>query len=906
MLKKIYYFGATHWDREWYKTVDQYRFKLIPTLNKIIDTLDMDENFEIFTLDGQTSVLEDYLEVQKNTKYHEKLKKLISDKRLLIGPWYTMPDQFLVSTESIIQNLSRGHDICKDYETDALKLGYVCDTFGHVANLPQIFNGFNIKNAVLSRGTNDHDTDCFFNWSSPDGSEVLTFKAPEVCGYGSFFFEVLSTFYPNYASHLDEITEKAIEYINRELTRTDLPYVILMDGMDHETIHEFMPELLKRLELHFNCPVEQAPLDLVFASIKDDMENNRDINSKESKDGKVYNKIGELSDLAKAYEMHAKLIPHTLSSRYDLKQANDYCQNLLEHYAMPIAAIKNIEGNDPMYSYIDYAYGMLLQNHAHDSICGCSIDDVHREMLTRFTKVKNTSEEFFFEHSSKEYFDSSVEFLENSDNLEKSCFVKVFNPLPYTYEGALELDIDFGPDFLVTELPFMKFEQRNSFKIFDEDNNEIKYNIIKAERKKSVKQFGGNKRLADTHRVAIVSTLKPMGYTTFEVKPFELPYRITEGFSTSQTSCENDFINFEIQPNGTISITDKTTNKKYTNLHSFIDTCETGDGWFHIRPINDRTISSLGSPVSIEKTFDGYAECKFTVRYELKLPKEKVKELDFYKRSDIYETCIIRSEFTIERTSALVAVRTEIENNIKDHRLQLHLPTNLEADYYTVNQSNLLLNRPFGQDHSHYTWKEHDITERAFENLVMMRGKDSKNPKGLMFISKGGLHEVSCNGDKDNSLDITLLRCFNKTVNTNGEPDGQLQGLQVIEYALMPLSNESDNELILIKDKYVSGYKYFTIPSGVKTSSGSAFNFSSKGCSYLTTTVSKHSERSIIIRAVNNEAFDSSFILNLTNKASKAYVCNNLEDNLYEVAINNNSVEVAVPKYKMINLKLVF
>ncbi len=217
-----------------------------------------------------------------------------------------------------------------------------------------------------------------------------------------------------------------------------------------------------------------------------------------------------------------------------------------------------------------------------------------------------------------------------------------------------------------------------------------------------------------------------------------------------------------------------------------------------------------------------------------------------------------------------------------------------------------MLNRTFGQDHSHYTWKEHDITERAFENLVMMRGKDSKNPKGLMFISKAGLHEVSSVGDKDNSLDITLLRCFDKTVNTNGEPDGQLQGLQVFEYALMPLSKESDNELIITKDKYVSGYKYFTIPTGVKTSSNKGFDFISKGCSYLTSTVSKNTENGIIVRAVNNESWDSSFTVNFPKKPEKAYVCNNLEDVIYEVQINNNSIEVNVPKYKMINLKVIF
>jgi alpha-mannosidase len=90
--EKIFYFAATHWDREWYKTVDEYRFKLIPVMDKIINTLNSDPEFKLFTLDGQTSILEDYLVVRGETAYEDTLKSLIRDSRLLIGPWFTMPD----------------------------------------------------------------------------------------------------------------------------------------------------------------------------------------------------------------------------------------------------------------------------------------------------------------------------------------------------------------------------------------------------------------------------------------------------------------------------------------------------------------------------------------------------------------------------------------------------------------------------------------------------------------------------------------------------------------------------------------------------------------------------------------------------------------------------------------------
>lgn len=921
--KKIFYFAATHWDREWYKTVDQYRYTLIPVMDKIIDTVSKDPDFKLFTLDGQTSVLFDYLVIRGETTYEETLKALIHDGRLLIGPWFTMPDEFLISCESMVQNLLYGHSLSEKYQAKTLKTGYVCDTFGHVANLPQILNGFNIHSALISRGTNDEYLDSFFDWSSPDGSKVTTFRSPEICGYGSFFFEVMSEYAPDYKAHLDEITEKAIQYVERELTRTSLPYVLLMDGMDHETIHEFMPEILNRLATHFDCPVVQERLDDVLGQVQDAINkgNNFTENGSTMPDSshsiiRPTSRTGELTDHCKANVMHNKLIPHTLSSRYDLKSANDQCQNLLEHYAMPCSAIDETNGSEYLYPFIRHAYSELLQNHAHDSICGCSIDAVHREMHTRFSKAYHTANEYFFQYCAKEYF-RSVEALKNhvvgtdtSGALTKStevCLVKIFNPLPYEYQGAIEFDIDFDKDFGVKELPYVKFEQRNSFLILDEDNNELKYNIIHATRNKYVKQFGGNKRLADTHRVAVLGTLKPMGFTTFTIKPYELPYRITERFSTSPTSCENELIRFEIASDGTVAITDKKTGKSYSGLHSFLDCGEMGDGWFHIRPIADRSFSSLGSRVIIEKTFDGYAECKFLVRYEFQLPKEKVKSQDFVKRGDVFDTLVIRSEFTIARDSNLVSVHTEIDNNIKDHRLQLHLPTHtMSSENYSVNQCNLILNRRTGLDHSHYNWKETDITEYPFENMVFIRSEDRKAPHGLMFLSKGGLHEVSCSGDQENSIDITLLRCFDKTVSTNGEPDGQLQGRQVLDYALLPISDETDSELVRRKDQYVCGYKEFTIPAGARLISDSAFTFSSDGCTYLTSMPSKKQGSGIIIRAVNNLGEASSFSLHFKKEVKSAILCNYLEEECSAAMVIGNDVVVDVMPYQMVNIKVGF
>lgn len=881
--KKIYYFAATHWDREWYKTVDEFRFRLVKVMDEVIQTLLEHPEFERFTLDGQTCILEDYLTIRPENQ--AILTRLIQEGRLLIGPWYTMPDEFLLSSESLIQNLLLGHSITAGYEVPPLKTGYVCDTFGHIANLPQILNGFEISSALISRGTNDSELECFFRWNAPDGSSLSVFKAPEICGYGSFFYEVLSgcqSCLPVLTPEEEEAQfQRAVCYVSRELTRTSLPYVILMDGMDHETIHGSVLKLLQRLSKEFNCPVVQTQLDQIFPEIQ----------------GKYPERTGELASHGKANVMHNKLIPHTLSSRYDLKSANDICQNLLEHYMLPSAAIDTMYGRDSIPAYLSYAYRLLLQNHAHDSICGCSIDAVHREMLTRFEKSRRTAEEYF-----RRFCERTCQTAETGTD---GCLIRIYNPLPYEYYGFLEFDIEFPTDFPVTSLPYMKYEQRNAFRIYGEDGEEIPYTLVQAARSRLVKQFGGNTHLTDPHRVAITALLRPMGFTVFTIRPSDLPYRNLNRLSNGPVSCENEWIEFCISPDGTITLTDKETGRIYPGLHSFLDCCEMGDGWYHIRPVNDQVISSLGQPVTISKTFDGAAACKFQVVYELQLPKEKQLEHGFVKRSECRVPYRITSEFTITRASKLVRVHTRIENSITDHRLTLHLPTHIESECYEVNQCNLILKRNSGLELSHYDWKEADITEYPMESMAMIR--DHAHTHGLLFLSGGGLHEVSCPKDAQNSIDITLLRCFGKTVGTNGEPDGQLQGLQEFDYAFLPLASETNAELVRLKDQFVAGYRAFTVPAAPKEEvpeERSAFILESQHCVYLTALPANSG--GIILRLANYSEQEDKGKITFDKKVKRAVLCNFLEKEISPATVNETTVCFQAGGLKLINLRVEF
>ncbi|MBW1684138.1 MAG: hypothetical protein JRS35_03670 [Deltaproteobacteria bacterium] len=49
----------THWDREWYRTQEEFRYRLVHLLDGLLDLLERDPDFRHFTPNGQTIVLDD-------------------------------------------------------------------------------------------------------------------------------------------------------------------------------------------------------------------------------------------------------------------------------------------------------------------------------------------------------------------------------------------------------------------------------------------------------------------------------------------------------------------------------------------------------------------------------------------------------------------------------------------------------------------------------------------------------------------------------------------------------------------------------------------------------------------------------------------------------------------------------
>ncbi len=232
--KTIHVISHTHWDREWYLPFQLFRIRLVDLIDNLLEILDRDPDFRHFHLDGQTIVLQDYLAIRPENE--QKLRNYIRQGRILIGPWYQLNDEFLVSGESTIRSLLIGHRISRDFGA-TMKVGYLPDQFGQISQMPQILRGFGIDNAVFGRGiqlTGDRKIEFF--WESPDGSKVLA-------SFLAFWYNNAQRF-PWETKEAVEMTTRMRDMLAQYSVMRDL---LFMNGVDHLEAQENLSDILKRV-----------------------------------------------------------------------------------------------------------------------------------------------------------------------------------------------------------------------------------------------------------------------------------------------------------------------------------------------------------------------------------------------------------------------------------------------------------------------------------------------------------------------------------------------------------------------------------------------------------------------------------------------------------------------------------
>jgi len=345
----------THWDREWYLPFEFFRLRLGSVVDGVLDTLERDPSFTSFTLDGQAIVLEDYVEVRPENA--RRLQALLDAGRLEAGPSYVLPDEILVGGESLVRNLLLGRRVCRRFGIEPSGAGYLPDSFGHPAQLPQILAGFGIRTFLFSRGLGDEvdDVGVVFRWRAGPAEVVACQMLPHYDNFARLTWD----------HDAEERVRAIVERFGEAVSGAGQDEIVLANGSDHLPIEPELPQILGGLETTFGARFrigrydEHTPAPDGLPAFEGELVGSRIQN----------------------------LLRGVNSARIYLKQANERAERRLLSIETA-AALRTLreEVPDPA-ADLRLAWRDLLRNHPHDSICGCSCDEVHRDMLVRYEQL---------------------------------------------------------------------------------------------------------------------------------------------------------------------------------------------------------------------------------------------------------------------------------------------------------------------------------------------------------------------------------------------------------------------------------------------------------------------------------------------------------------------------------------
>ena len=762
---RAYYCPGTHWDREWYEPFQEFRMWLVELVDDLLDLLERQPAYTCFHLDGQAVVLEDYLRVRPENR--DRLVAQMRAGRIVAGPWYVLPDEWLVSGESYIRNVMKGRAVCRELGVPAMRFAYTPDQFGHIAALPMLMRGLGFDAGICWRGAQDENYPALFLWIGPDGSRMPTFKLRDDGSYAPFLFKFRNLLENNQLTE-DLIREHFEPYFKEECERGHAPLVLLLDAIDHYPADEQSVTILQKLK-------EMYPdVEFVWASLE---EFGREMAAHADQ---LPERTGELREPCRTSGRGGQyLIVHTLSSRYPLKKANDECQALLEYWAEPAALMARMRGGQPNLQYLALAWEYLLKNHAHDSICGCSVDQVHRDMRYRFDQCRMLA-------------DGLVRRLTAgigaaSDTPEALANTVVHNPLPYERNGVFELALPFPKDYapkyvdgLVTGEPI------NRFRLFAPDGSPIPYQLSRIEHGVLHKRIRDNGRFSnfhgDVYHVAAELSLPACGCTGLRIEPTEAANRNAGTLLSGPLTADNGHIALSIHPDGTASLTHKSSGKTYGPLFLYEDAGDCGDGWTRGPLVNDIVFKTPGNVVSVAVDEDGPLRAVFRIERELHLPRMLDKATRW--RASDRVPLRITDRVCIDKDAPFIRVRTRVENTVEDHRLRVLFPTPIATDRSFAETPFAMVDRPIDPPAETAEWHERVNPETAFTSLFGIQDAAG----GLAVLCPFGLHEYEVTRTPQRVLALTLFRSTYQTVGTAGEPDGQLLEPLDFEYLVYPFA----------------------------------------------------------------------------------------------------------------------
>ena len=755
MKNKIFIVSHTHWDREWYMSFESHRARLVELFDTLIETMEKTPDYKYFHMDGQTIVIEDYLEIKPFMK--PRLDALIKAGRIQVGPWYVLQDEALISGEANVRNMLEGFRFCKENGYPITKIGYMPDAFANISQMPQILNGFNIDAAVFGRGVGailynntvgEAENSKELVWEGADNSKVMGIM------FTNWYNNAAEM--PTDEEHCKEKMDKMISAFKAYAKSSNW---LGMNGSDHQPIQKDLPEALELARKLYGDEVEivHSNFNEFVSALRPEI--------------KSFGYVkGELVGQKTAGQSP---LSDTASTHQPLKNKNHAVQNLLEQQSEPISVMSYLCGDTYRSYFLRYGYKKLMQNHPHDSICACSCDDVAIQMSARFDCARDVGE--FVRNDAAEYIASNID---TSSLGEKN--IVVFHTNPFKTKGVVtaEVWLKEPQDFYVTD---------------------CEGNVVNTDIKYHGSQFTF-KLPKDKFRVAIFDhkytvkfpvALSGVGYTVFKVN-FGKADNTKTDLTVSSKGAENKYIKFSIEDDGTITLFDKISGKEYKGLNQIEDGIDWGNGYNYKGIENETRLYTTAAEITLKEKTEFYAT--YQIKSVLNIPKG----LDGEKsRSEETIEHVINTFVTITADSRRLDFALNINNQSENHRLRALFTTNIDTPYVYADGQFDVIKRQIKPLES---WKNPCYNQR-FQAFVSVEDEAC----GFMVASRG-LNSYEVLRDGKNTIALTLLR----SVGTIGDwtwgkmsnPLMQVKGDITLQYSIIPFSISQKAEA------YSEGYAF--------------------------------------------------------------------------------------------------
>ncbi len=748
---------SNHWDRLWQMPFEVHRLRMVNMVDHLMEIMESKPGFKYFTFDGQTSLIDDYLDIRAENA--DRIKKLIQEGRILIGPWYTQPNVFMVSGEAIIRNLYFGIVKGNEYGK-VMKYCYLPDAFGLNSQLPQILNGFDIQDVFFWRGI-PKSYEGIFKWYGSDGSYCYAYNSRY--SEGNHIIDELP--FGEDKKTNNKFLEQFESYFRKRKEVLETPFIPIVNGRDMQWATDDLPEKVEFLNKHYDdVQIKVSNFPEVNRKMVEYYYNNK-------LEMKTY--TGEIRE----YTGTGPILTASQSTRTDLKIASRNAETLLEKYAEPASSFFWLSGFKYFGAELNQGWNYLIDNQHHDNTGGASHDNDYHAVMSDLQLV----EEIGTEVTRKSTVVMAKQILEDYEIKDKEFGFVVFNSLAWKRSGTVDLVLNIPESANIRTPAIVDAEGGNEYLMYPD---KIEPNNV----------YMGPK--AKRYRVSLpLNDLPAFGYKTFKVidkkhNPRVWQFYPESSLKTGVYKAENEYLKMKINEDGTLNIYDKRTGYTFKNVHYFRDDGEAGSGFEGRRPIGDEVITTLQYPARVSLLYDNPYKITYRIEWNIEIPKEIDKDYERRRINEQVDYKII-SHVSLKKGKPRIDIETMVNNTAKDHRLRVCFPTYLNTSYSRAEQPFDVVKRSIPNSPDQFENQENYWCPVDGSHPMLSFVDISDGEKGLMVSSDLALYEVT--PDSSKTLEIDLIRSLDR-IHTGSIgrkldvriPEAQMMGKYKFQYSIIP------------------------------------------------------------------------------------------------------------------------